>query len=96
MSYQLGLDTLSRDQGYELYQRRVASVTDYEHDDHQEVPLDPFTYLALNEIHERSKGVPATMIIAISELIDQAVSRYERTGTTLIATGDAKKIEYDS
>jgi type II secretory pathway predicted ATPase ExeA len=94
VSYQLKLDPLSRDEGYELYQRRVASATDYEHDDHQEVPLDPVTETALDEVYDRSEGVPALMVSAFGELIGRAADRYHRTNTTLIATGDAKKIDY--
>ena len=94
VSYQLRLETLSCDEGYELYQRRVASATDYEHDDYQEVPLDPITETTLDEVHHRSEGVPATMTSAFDELIDRAADRYQRTNTTLIATGDAKKFDY--
>ncbi|WP_152420524.1 AAA family ATPase [Halococcus thailandensis] len=94
VSCQLRLDPLSRDEGYELYQRRVASATDYEHDDYQEVPFDPITETALDEVYDRSEGVPALMISAFDELIDRAADRYHRANTTLIATGDAKKIDY--
>ena len=94
VSYQLRLETLSCDEGYELYQRRVASATDYEHDDYQEVPPDPITETALDEVYDRSEGVPALMISAFDELIGRATDRYHRTNSTLIATGDAKKIDY--
>ena len=96
VSYQLRLETLSRDEGYELYQRRVASATDTEHEDYQEVPLDPVTKTALDEVHDRSEGVPASMTNAFDELIDRAADRYQRTSTTLIATGDAKRIDYSA
>jgi hypothetical protein len=94
VSYQLRLDPLSRAEGYELYQRRIASATDYEHDEYQKVPFDPITETALDEVYDRSDGVPALMISAFDELIERATDRYHRTNTTLIATGDAKKIDY--
>jgi type II secretory pathway predicted ATPase ExeA len=94
VSYQLRLDPLSRAEGYKLYQRRVASATDYEHDDYQEVPFDPVTETALDKVYDRSGGVPALMVSIFDELIDRAADRYHRTNTTLIATGDVKKIDY--
>ncbi|WP_273837802.1 ATP-binding protein [Halococcus sp. PRR34] len=94
VSYQLRLDPLSRAEAYELYQRRVATATEYEHDEYQEVPFDPITETALDEVYDRSDGVPALIISAFEELIDRATDRYLRTNTTLIATGDAKKIDY--
>jgi hypothetical protein len=97
VSYQLALDTLSRDQGRELYQRRVASVTDYDHDNYEEVPLDPFTEAGFKLVHAHSSGKPAVMINAFSALLDRAAARfqYRRADNIIIASGDVRKIDYN-
>jgi hypothetical protein len=97
VSYQLALDTLSRDQGRELYQRRVASVTDYDHDNYEEVPLDPFTEVGFKLLHTHSRGKPSVMINAFSTLLDRAAARYQRrrTDDIIIASGHVRKVDYN-
>lgn len=94
VSYELELDALSHEQATELYQRRVASVTDYDHDEYHEVPLDPLTADALDTIHERSAGTPAVMVAALSELVGLAAYRYAEIDDPVISADVADRIDY--
>lgn len=94
MSHELELGPISREQTTELYQRRVASVTDHDHDEYPEVPLDPLTSDALDVIHERSAGIPAVMIAALAELVGLAAYRYAEIDDPTISVDVADRIDY--
>lgn len=94
VSYELRLSPLDRDQARELYQRRVATVTDHDHETFDEVPLEPLTSEALDVVYEHSDGVPAVIVAAISRLIGLAAYRYDRIGDAEISADMAEKIEY--
>ncbi|HET7323129.1 MAG TPA: ATP-binding protein [Halococcus sp.] len=94
VSHELELDALSREQATELYQRRVASVTNYDHDEYHEVPLDPLTADALDTIHERSAGTPAVMVAALSKLVGLAAYRYAEVDDPMISADVADRIDY--
>ena len=94
VSYQLELEPLGREQATELYKRRVASVTDHDHDEYHEVPLDPLTENALDVIYDRSAGIPAVMIAALSELVGLAAYRYAEIEDPSISADVAERIDY--
>ena len=94
VSFQLELEPLSREQATELYQRRVASVTDYDHNEYQEVPLDPLTADALDVIHDRSAGIPAVIVAALAELVGLAAYRYAEIDDPEIGADVAERIDY--
>lgn len=93
-SFELNLGPLSRAQTVELYQRRVASVTDYDHDDFEEVPLAPFGKDVLDVIHERGGGIPAVMVAAMADIFGLAAYRYANHGIKEIGVDLADEIEY--
>jgi type II secretory pathway predicted ATPase ExeA len=92
--HELELEPISREQATELYQRRVASVTDHSHDEYSEVPLDPITSDALDVIHDRSAGIPAVMVAALAELVGLAAYRYAEIDDPTISADVAERIEY--
>jgi type II secretory pathway predicted ATPase ExeA len=94
VSYELQLAPLDRDQARALYQRRVASVTDRDHDAFDDVPLEPITADALDVVYEHSEGVPAVIVAAISRLVGLAAYRYDRVGDAEITADMAEQIEY--
>jgi len=94
VSYELQLAPLDRDQARELYQRRVASVTDRDHDAFDDVPLEPITADALDVVYEHSEGVPAVIVAAISRLVGLAAYRYDRVGDAEITADMTEQIEY--
>lgn len=94
VSHELELEPLSREQATELYQRRVASVTDYDHEKCQEVPLDPLTANALDVIHDRSDGIPAVIVAAVSKLVGLAAYRYAEIDDPAISVDVAERIDY--
>jgi type II secretory pathway predicted ATPase ExeA len=94
VSYELELGALSREQASELYQRRVASVTDHDHDEYHEIPLDPLTSDALDVIHDQSAGIPAVMVAALSELVGLAAYRYAEIDDPEIGADVANRIDY--
>jgi type II secretory pathway predicted ATPase ExeA len=94
VSHELELDALTREQATELYQRRVASVTDYDHDEFHEIPLDPLTSDALDMVHERGAGIPAVMVAALSKLVGLAAYRYAEIDDPTISADVAERIDY--
>lgn len=94
VSHELELEPLSREQATELYQRRVASVTDYSHEDYETVPLSPLTTDALDTIHDHGAGIPAVMVSALSKLIGLAAYRFAEIDDPEISADIADRIEY--
>lgn len=94
VSHELELEPLSREQATELYQRRIASVTDYSHDDYESVPLSPLTDDALDTIHDHGAGIPAVMVSALSKLVGLAAYRFAEIDDPEISTDIADRIEY--
>jgi type II secretory pathway predicted ATPase ExeA len=94
VSHELELEPLSREQATELYQRRVATVTDDNHEEYHEVSLDPLTSDALDVIHDRSDGIPAVIVAALSELVGLAAYRYAEIDDPTISADVAERIDY--
>jgi len=94
VSYELELEPLDKDQAHELYKRRVATVTDHPHDAYEELPVDPLTSDAFDVVYERSEGVPAVMVAAISNLLGLGAYRYAELDDPEISAPLAEKIDY--
>jgi type II secretory pathway predicted ATPase ExeA len=94
VSYELELTPLDEDQARELYQRRVATATGRDHEDYAEISFDPLTEDAFDVVQERSEGVPAVIVAAISNLIGLAAYRYAQVNDPDITAEMAKKIDY--
>lgn len=94
VSYELGLEPLDKDQAHELYKRRAATATDHPHDAYEELPVDPLTSDAFDVVYERSEGVPAVMVAAISNLLGLGAYRYAELDDPEISATLAEKIDY--
>lgn len=94
VSYETQLTPFELEQTEEMVRRRIATVTDAHHDNYPDVPIDPITEEALEEIHDRSRGIPAVATAAISELVGLAAYRYNQVGDAEIDAELASKIEY--
>ncbi|ELY58841.1 ATP-binding protein [Natronococcus jeotgali] len=94
VSYDVQLEPLGFEGIDEMVRRRIATVTDREHDQYNDVDLGPITKDALEEVHERSGGVPAVATAALSELVGLAAYRYAQIGDAEITADLASKIEY--
>jgi type II secretory pathway predicted ATPase ExeA len=94
VAYDVQLEPLEYDGVDEMVRRRIATVTDYDHDQYTDVDLGPITDDALEEIHEQSSGVPAVATAALSELVGLAAYRYAQVGDAEITADLASKIEY--
>ena len=94
VSYETQLTPFELEQTEEMIRRRIATVTDADHDTYTDVPLDPVTAEALKEVHDRSRGIPAVATAAISELVGLAAYRYDQVGDAEIDAELASKIEY--
>jgi type II secretory pathway predicted ATPase ExeA len=94
VSYETQLTPFELEQTEEMVRRRIATATDADHDNYTDVPLDPVTEEALEEIHDRSRGIPAVATAAISELVGLAAYRYDQVGDAEIDAVLASKIAY--
>jgi type II secretory pathway predicted ATPase ExeA len=96
VSYELELEPLNKDQAHELYKRRVATAIDHSHDDYEALDLDPFTDDAFATVYERSEGVPAVIIAAVSNLLGLAAYRYAQLDDPVVTEEMAAKIDYSN
>lgn len=96
VSYELELGPLDEDQARELYKRRVATATGHPHDAYDELSLAPLTADAFDVVYERSEGVPAVMVAAISNLIGLGAYRYAQLDKPKITAALAEKIDYSN
>lgn len=95
VSYQLELDSLSREQTEELVQRRIMLAEGRNPtDDPDEIAIDPFTPNALALAHERSKGIPGVLVAGLAELVGLGAYRFSETGDPTIDDSIADAIEY--
>lgn len=94
VSHVVQLEPFDLSKTRELVQRRIASVTNYDHDNYETIPLDPITDSALETIHENSQGIPAVVTAALAKLVPLAAYRYDQTGNHEIDTDIAQKIDY--
>ncbi len=95
VSYQLELETLSREQTTELVKRRIMLAEGRDPtDDPDGVSIEPFTDAALDLAHERSKGIPGVIVAGLSELIALGAYRYAQTDDPEITENIADAIEY--
>lgn len=95
VSYQLELDSLSRDQTEELVQRRIMLAEGGDPtEDPSSVSIDPFTADALDVVHEQSKGIPGVIVAGLAELVGLGAYRYSQTDDPMITADIADAIEY--
>ena len=92
VSYEVQLEPFDREQTNEMVRRRIATVTDYDHDDYARVPLTPITADAVGEVHAQSHGIPAVATAALSELVGLAAYRYDQIGDAEINAELAGKV----
>lgn len=92
VSYELELDTMTREQAGELVKRRLApqvGTTDL-----SDVPLSPFSEDAIDTVYEESSGVPGVMVSALAELVSLGAYHYAQTGDETITTAHAEAADY--
>ena len=93
VSYQLELEPFTREQTEELVKRRIAQATTASSDWNQ-VDITPISGRVLDVVHEQSRGVPAVMTAALSELVSLGAYRYANDLGAEIPVGLAEDIEY--
>jgi type II secretory pathway predicted ATPase ExeA len=95
VSYQLELDSLTREQTTELVKRRIMLSSGGDPtDDPDEVSIDPLTPDALDVVHEQSKGIPGVIVAGLAELVGLGAYRYSQTDDPMITADIADAIEY--
>lgn len=94
VSYDVQLHPLELDATREMVQRRIATVTDHDHEQFADVSIEPITEAALEEVHDRADGVPAVATAALAELVGLAAYRYAEVDDPETTADLAGRIEY--
>lgn len=94
VSYQLHLEPMDREQTTELIQRRQTTALGLDHDEYANIDIHPFTEAAVDEIHERSQGVPAVITAACAELVGLGAYRHANDLGSEIDAELAQAIDY--